>query len=139
MYPKADMPVVQISLDRTRFAHEHYKLGAELSVLRNEGVLIIGSGNIVHNLRLLRWNASEAYPWAVEFDQLVAELILEGEHNRLIDYQALGEAANLAIPTNEHYLPLLYLLALRRPDDPVSFFAEGLPLGSISMRSVRIG
>lgn len=139
MYPEADIPVVQVSLDRTRFAHEHYKLGAELSALRSEGVLIVGSGNIVHNLRLMQWDASKPYSWAVEFDQQVAELILAGNHEKLADYQSLGEAANLAVPTNEHYLPLLYILALQQSGEPVSFFAEGLALGSISMRSVRIG
>jgi 4,5-DOPA dioxygenase extradiol len=102
-------------------------------------VLIIGSGNIVHNLRFLQWNASEPYPWALEFDRLAENLILSGEHDRLVAYPSLGEAARLAIPTNEHYLPLLYVLALQQSWEPVSFFAEGLPLGSISMRSLRIG
>jgi len=139
MYPEADIPVVQLSLDRSRHPRFHYDLGAELLSLRREGVLILGSGNIVHNLRLLQWNASAPYPWALEFDRLAAELILSAEHDRLVAYPALGEAARLAIPTNEHYLPLLYILALQQPDEPVSFFAEGLPLGSISMRSVRIG
>src|SRR6266702_8292273 len=113
MYPEADIPTVQLSLDRTQHPRFHYDLGAELTALRNEGVLIVGSGNIVHNLRLLQWDAREPYPWATEFDQMSAELILAGEHDRLVAYPALGEA--------------------------VSFFAEGLPLGSISMRSVRIG
>jgi 4,5-DOPA dioxygenase extradiol len=139
MYPKADIPVVQLSLDRTRFAHEHYKLGAELSALRDDGVLIVGSGNIVHNLRLMQWDANKPYPWASEFGEQVAELIDAGNHDKLMDYQSLGEAANLSIPTNEHYLPLLYILALQKPDEPVSFFAEGIELRSISMRSVRIG
>ena len=139
MYPLADIPTVQLSLDRSQHPRFHYDLGRELQALREEGVLIVGSGNIVHNLRLLQWNAVEAHAWAVEFDRLAAELILAGEHDRLVAYSALGEAARLSIPTNEHYLPLLYILALQRPDEPVSFFAEGLPLGSISMRSVRIG
>jgi 4,5-DOPA dioxygenase extradiol len=139
MYPEADIPTVQLSLDRSRPARFHYDLGAELAALRREGVLILGSGNIVHNLRLLQWNAPEPYPWAVEFDRLAAELILAGEHARLVAYQELGESARLAIPTNEHYLPLLYILALQQPGEAVSFFAGGLPLGSISMRSLRIG
>jgi 4,5-DOPA dioxygenase extradiol len=139
MYPQADIPVVQLSLDRSQHPRFHYDLGRELQALREEGVLILGSGNIVHNLRLLQWNAAEAHPWAAEFDRLAAELILAGEHDRLVAYPALGEAARLSIPTNEHYLPLLYILALQRPDEPASFFAEGLSLGSISMRSVRIG
>jgi 4,5-DOPA dioxygenase extradiol len=139
MYPEADIPTVQLSLDRTQHPRFHYDLGAELATLRSEGVLIVGSGNIVHNLRLLQWDAREPYPWAVEFDNKSAELILAGEHDRLVAYPVLGEAARLSIPTNEHYLPLLYILALQQPGEPVSFFAEGLPLGSISMRSVRIG
>ena len=139
MYPHADIPVVQLSLDRTRPPNLHYHLGHELAPLRQEDVLIIGSGNIVHNLRLLRWNATEPYPWAAEFDRLAAELILAGDHDSLVAYPELGEAAQLAIPTNEHYLPLLYILALQQPGEPVSFFAEGLPHGSLSMRSIRFG
>lgn len=139
MYPEADIPTVQLSLDRTQHPSFHYDLGGELAALRSEGVLILGSGNIVHNLRLLQWDAREPYAWAKEFDRTAAELILAGQHDRLVAYPALGEAALLSIPTNEHYLPLLYTLALQQPDEPVSFFAEGMPLGSISMRSVRIG
>ncbi len=139
MYPNADIPVVQLSLDRSQHPRFHYELGRELQALRQEGVLIVGSGNIVHNLRLLQWNATEPYPWAAEFDCLAAELILAGEHDRLVAYPGLGEAARLSIPSNEHYLPLLYILALQQPGEAVSLFAEGLLLGSISMRSVRIG
>jgi 4,5-DOPA dioxygenase extradiol len=139
MYPEADIPTVQLSLDRSQFPRFHYELGRELLALRQEGVLIIGSGNIVHNLRLLQWNAAEPYPWAREFDRMAAELIQAGRHDQLVDYKSLGEAARLSIPTNEHYLPLLYILALQQAAEPVSFFTEGLPLGSISMRSVRIG
>jgi 4,5-DOPA dioxygenase extradiol len=139
MYPDANIPVVQLSLDRTQHPRFHYDLGAELALLREEGVLIVGSGNIVHNLRLLQWDAAEPYPWAAEFDRLAAELILAGGHDRLVAYPALGEAGRLSVPTPEHYLPLLYILALQQPAEPVSFFAEGVQLGSISMRSVRIG
>lgn len=139
MYPAADIPVVQLSLDRTQYPRFHYDLGAELLPLRREGVLVVGSGNLVHNLRLLDWRAKSPYPWAAEFDRLAAELIVAGEHDRLVAYPALGEAARLAIPTNEHYLPLLYILALQQPGEKISFFAEGLVYGSISMRSLRIG
>jgi 4,5-DOPA dioxygenase extradiol len=139
MFPGADIPVVQLSLDRTQHPRFHYDLGRELQALRREGVLILGSGNIVHNLRMLQWKAAGPYPWAAEFDRLSTELILSGEHDRLVAYPALGEAARLAVPTPEHYLPLLYILALQQPEEAVSFLAEGLPLGSISMRSVRIG
>lgn len=139
MYPQADIPVVQLSLDRSQHPRFHYDLGAELLPLRSEGVLVVGSGNLVHNLRLLAWDAENPYPWAAEFDRITAELILAGEHDRLVAYPALGEAARLAIPTNEHYLPLLYTLALQQPGEAVSFFAEGMVYGSISMRSLRIG
>lgn len=139
MYPEADIPVVQLSLDRTKQPRFHYDLGRELAALRSEGVLILGSGNIVHNLRMMQWRALEPYPWATEFDRTAAELITSGNHDRLVDYPALGEAARLSIPSNEHYLPLLYILGLQQPGEPVSFFAEGISLGSISMRSVKIG
>jgi 4,5-DOPA dioxygenase extradiol len=139
MYPEAEIPVVQLSLDRTQHPRFHYDLAAELLPLRREGVLIVGSGNLVHNLRLLQWDAQNPYPWAAAFDSLAAELIMAGEHDRLVAYPALGEEARLSIPTNEHYLPLLYALALQQPGEPVSFFAEGLVYGSISMRSLRIG
>lgn len=139
MYPGADIPVVQLSLDRALSPRAHYDLGRGLRGLRREGVLIVGSGNIVHNLRLLAWGRGEPYPWAAEFDRLAAELILAGEHDRLVAYPALGEAARLSIPTNEHYLPLLYTLSLQEEGEPVSFFAEGVVYGSISMRSLVIG
>jgi 4,5-DOPA dioxygenase extradiol len=139
MYPDADIPAVQLSLDRTKSPRFHYDLGRELAELRSEGVLIVGSGNIVHNLQTIQWHAREPYPWATEFDQKTAELIAFGQHAQLVDYPSLGESARLAVPTNEHYLPLLYILALQQPGEPVSFFAEGITLGSISMRSVKIG
>jgi 4,5-DOPA dioxygenase extradiol len=139
MYPAADIPVVQLSLDRTGAPRVHYELASELQPLRDEGVLILGSGNLVHNLRMLQWDAERPYPWAVEFDRMAKELILSGEHDRLVDYPGLGEAGRLAIPTNEHFLPLLYALALRKPGDGVDFFAEGMVYGSISMRSLQIG
>jgi 4,5-DOPA dioxygenase extradiol len=139
MYPEADIPVLQLSLDRTKPPRFHYNLAAELTPLRNEGVLILGSGNIVHNLRQIQWNAGEPYPWAIEFDRLTETLMVTGDHDRLVNYQTLGKSANLSVPTNEHYLPLLYILALQQPNESLTFFAEGLTLGSISMRSVMIG
>ena len=139
MYPKADIPVVQLSLDRLRTPRAHVGLARMLRPLREEGVLILGSGNLVHNLPLMRWGNDTPYPWAEEFDRLAADLIRAGELERLTDYAGLGDAARLAIPTNEHYLPLLYALALRRPVDAVAFVADGIVLGSISMRSLRIG
>jgi 4,5-DOPA dioxygenase extradiol len=101
-------------------------------------VLVIGSGNIVHNLRRINWEGG-AYDWALEFDDAMRRLILAGDHAAIIDYPRLGQAARLAIPTDEHFLPLLYILALQERDEAVSFFAEGVVLGSLSMRSVRIG
>jgi 4,5-DOPA dioxygenase extradiol len=139
MYPAADIPVVQLSLDRKRSPREHVALAGTLRPLREEGVLVLGSGNVVHNLPLMRWGDERPYPWAEEFDRLSAEMIQAGDLERLADYADLGESARFSIPTNEHYLPLLYTLALRRPQEPIAFFAQGIVLGSVSMRSFRIG
>jgi 4,5-DOPA dioxygenase extradiol len=139
MYPAADIPVVQLSLDRIRSPREHVALARSLQPLREEGVLVLGSGNVVHNLPLMRWDDEKPYPWAEDFDKLAAELVLAGDLESLADYATLGESARLSIPTNEHYLPLLYALALRRPKEPVAFFAQGIVLGSVSMLSFRIG
>jgi len=140
MYPDADIPVVQLSLDRGKSPSEHIELARRLLPLRERGVLVLGSGNLVHNLSLMRWQHDESpYPWAEEFNAQAKELIAAGELDRLADYHSLGQAARLSIPTNEHYLPLLYALALRAPEDPVTFFADGIVLASISMLSVRIG
>lgn len=138
MYPAADIPVLQLSLDRTKAPAFHYQLGQELQGLRNKGVLIVGSGNIVHNLRMVSWQDT-AYDWALEFDALMRQLILAGDHAAIMDYRMLGKPAQLAIPTNEHFLPLLYVLALQDKQDKVSFFAEKVTLGSMSMRSLLVG
>jgi 4,5-DOPA dioxygenase extradiol len=138
MFPAADIPVVQLSLNRTREPAFHYELGRELRELRNRGVLIVGSGNIVHNLGRIVWEDT-AYDWALEFDDTVRRLILDGDHDALVNYDRLGRAARLSVPTNEHFLPLLYILGLREEGDRMSFFAEKVTLGSISMRCVRIG
>jgi len=138
MFPKADIPVVQLSLDRTKVPAFHYELGKELKVLRNKGVMIIGSGNIVHNLRVMVWQ-DKAYDWALEFDEKIKQLILSGEHDSIIHYSQLGQAAQLSVPTNEHYLPLLYVLALQDKDEKIEFFGDKVTLGSMSMRSFRIG
>ena len=106
--------------------------------MRKRGVLILGSGNIVHNLGRLVWQDT-AYDWAVEFDERVKRLIASGDHDAIIQYQRLGQAARLSVPTNEHFLPLLYILALREQEEAARFFAEKVTLGAISMRSVRIG
>jgi len=137
MFPGADIPVVQLSLDHTQEPAYHYALGQALRPLRRKGVLIVGSGNIVHNLRLAVFR-DQAYDWAVEFDQTARDLILAGDHQALIHYESLGRSAQLSIPTNEHYLPLLYVLGAQEPGDQLRFFAESVTLGSISMRGVCI-
>jgi 4,5-DOPA dioxygenase extradiol len=138
MFPGADIPVIQLSLDRAKGPAFHYGLGKELAGLRREGVLIVGSGNIVHNLGVIVWEDT-AYDWAVAFDDTVKRLIVSGNHEALVKYPDLGQAARLSVPTNEHFLPLLYVLALREEGEPVGFFADRVTLGSISMRSLRIG
>jgi 4,5-DOPA dioxygenase extradiol len=109
-----------------------------LKALRNKGILIVGSGNMVHNLGEVVWHET-AYDWATEFDELLKGLILSGDHDAIINYPKLGRAARLSVPTNEHFLPLLYILALQDKRDDIHFFAEKVTLGSISMRSLRIG
>jgi 4,5-DOPA dioxygenase extradiol len=138
MFPEAKIPVYQLSLDYTKPATYHYELAKELAGLRERGVLIIGSGNIVHNLGMMQWN-DQAYPWASEFDEKVKTLIEAQDHLSLQHYDKLGSSARLAIPTNEHYLPMLYSLALQEKNETLSFFAEKTMMGSISMRSFRIG
>ena len=138
MFPGGDIPVVQMSLDRTKEPAVHYALGRRLSELRDQGILIVGSGNIVHNLGRIVWRDT-VHEWAVKFDAIVKNLILSGDHDAIIRYEELGAAARLAVPTNEHFLPLLSVLALQKSNDPLDFFAERVTLGAISMRSVRIG
>ncbi len=138
MYPQADIPVVQLSLDRSIDPVGHYQIGRELQQLRQEGVLVIGSGNIVHNLRLVVWE-DRAFDWAVEYDAKVTQWILEGDHDSIIHYEKYGKPAMLAVNSAEHYLPLLYVLGLKDAVEPVSFFADKLWGGSISMRCARIG
>jgi len=138
MFPQADVPVIQMSLDANIEAQKHYDISRQLKELREEGVLIIGSGNIVHNLRMARFDDS-AYDWAVEFDQRIANWITQNDHDPIIHYEKGDQAAALAINTAEHYIPLLYALALKEENEPVSFFADKVMGGSLSMRSVRIG
>jgi 4,5-DOPA dioxygenase extradiol len=138
MFPQADIPVLQLSLDRTQSAQFHYDLGRELKALRKQGVLIIGSGNIVHNLGMVVWKDT-AFDWAQEYDAKVKEWILQDNHEPIIHYEVYGKPANLAVNSAEHYEPLLYVLGLKDPGEPVQFFAEKVWGGSISMRSVLIG
>jgi len=142
LFPNADIPVIQISLDYTRPANHHYALAKQLGELRNKGVLIIGSGNIVHNLRRIAWNRlseNYAYDWAIETNDKIKQWVLEGNHQALIDFRKQGKAFDLAIPTPEHYLPLLYTLALRDNKDSLKFFNEKPLGGSISMTSLKLG
>jgi 4,5-DOPA dioxygenase extradiol len=136
LFPAADVPVVQLSLARSYTAAQHLDLARKLSVLRGEGVLILGSGNIVHNLRQIGGSGTPV--WAIDFDTAVAKAIENQDLQALADYGALPGAA-LAVPTPEHYWPLLYVLATRHADDRLLFLSERFDLGSISMRSVRIG
>lgn len=141
MYPHADVPVVQLSIDRTQPAAFHYEVGRRLAPLRAEGVLIFGSGNLVHNLRAYAWGqpAVAPYEWAVRFERQAREMLTAGEQQPLIEYAQLGRDAMLAIPTPDHYLPLLYAVASRQEREAVSFPVEGIDGGSISMLSVLVG
>jgi 4,5-DOPA dioxygenase extradiol len=139
-YPEADVPVIQLSIDRTKPASFHYELAKRLAPLRDEGVLITASGNIVHNLRLIEWNnRAEPHGWAVRFNRQVKDHLLQKDHAPLIAYEQMGDDARLAIPTPDHYLPLLYAMALHQEDEPVAFAVDGIDLGSISMLTVVFG
>lgn len=140
LFPKADIPVVQLSLDRSLSPAQHYALAGELASLRKKGVLIIGSGNMVHNLGVLDWhNPNSGYDWAQEASNRMKELIQRGDHAGLVNYSAHGKAFQLSIPTPEHYLPLLYTLALKEEAEPLTLFNDQLVMGSIAMTSWRIG
>ena len=139
MFPEADIPVIQLSLNQSLSPQAQYDLARNLAPLRQKGVLILGSGNIVHNLGVRRANGAAPYDWAVEFYSQAKKFIEKGDHNNLIEYERLGNAARLSIPTNEHYLPMLYALALREPGESITFFNEEIVSGSISMMGFRIG
>ncbi len=142
MFPNADIPVIQMSLDYNQPAEYHYELAKELVPLRGKGVLIIGSGNMVHNLRLIAWDKFDTenygYDWAIEASEKMKKFILEDNHKQLINYKEQGGAYNLAIPTPEHYLPLLYALALKGKNESVSLFNDKAVAGSLTMTSVKI-
>lgn len=143
MYPNANIPVLQLSIDYSKGPQYHYELAKELYGLRKKGVLILGSGNMVHNLRMVAWdklNAPEyGYDWARQMNDRFKSLIREGNHQALIHYTTLGKEAQLAIPTPEHYLPLLYTLGVQNSKDNISFFNDKAVGGSLTMTSVRIG
>lgn len=141
VYPAADIPVVQISIDESKPASFHFEIGRKLALLREEGVLIAGSGNLVHNLHTYAWgrHPRDPYDWAVRFEDAARQMILAGDHKPLVGYETLGPDAALSIPTPDHYLPLLYVLATAQANDAVHFPVEGVDGGSISMLSVQIG
>ena len=143
LYPNADVPVIQMSIDYTKPAQYHYELAQQLQKLREKGVLIVGSGNMVHNLRMVAWNRLSgdpyAFDWATEANEKMKNYILNDDHKKLIDYRNQGRAFDLAIPTPEHYLPLIYSLALKDKDEEVSIFNDQPVGGSLSMTSIKIG
>jgi len=141
MYPLANIPVLQLSIDYTKDAAYHYELAKEIEQLRDKGVLIIGSGNIVHNLRMVAWDRlyepNYGYDWAKQINSTFKDLIANGDHESLIHYDRLGQEALMAIPTPEHYLPLIYTLGLKGKNDAVSFFNDQAVGGSLTMTSVK--
>lgn len=141
VFPDADIPVVQLSIDERQTAAFHHEIGRRLAPLREEGVLIIGSGNIVHNLHTYAWGRHrvEPFDWAVRFEEQAREFLLKGDDAQLVSYERLGREAMLSIPTPEHYLPLLYVIAVRREGEQVSFPVEGVDGGSVSMLAVQVG
>ena len=139
MYPKADIPVFEMSLDVTKNEKEHYSLGKKLSYLRRKNILIMGSGNIVHNLHQIDFDEhAKPFPWAIEFDEYIKDALLQKDHDRLIRYKELSPVSRLAVPTNDHYLPFLYSAALQEKDEQIMFVHESIQNGSISMRCFTI-
>ncbi len=143
IYPEADVPVIEMSMDYSQGPQYHYELGKQLAALRNKGVLIIGSGNMVHNLRMVAWDKMNepeyGFDWAIQANEKFKQLIQTGNHKELINYSALGREVQLAVPTPDHYLPLLYALALKEENEAVSFFNDKPVMGSLTMTSVKIG
>ena len=143
LYPEANVPVIQMSLDYFQIPQYHYDLMKELAPLRNKGVLIIGSGNMVHNLRMVAWDKfsaeNYAFDWATEASEKMKKYILNGDHKQLINYRCHGKAFELAIPTPEHYLPLLYAMSLKEEKEDVKLFNDKAVAGSLTMTSVKIG
>lgn len=141
LYPNADIPIIQMSLDYSQSPQYHYELAKELKTLREKGVLIIGSGNMVHNLGMVEWkrlNETFAYDWAIEANEKMKQFILEDNHQPLIDYSKQGKSFQLAIPSPDHYLPLLYTLALKEKNEKVSIFNDKAVAGALTMTSIKI-
>ncbi len=143
MYPNADIPVLQLSIDYNKPAQYHFELAAQLKTLRKKGVLVIGSGNMVHNLRMVAWDRLQednyGFDWAIEMNAIFKEKIASRDFKSLIDYEKLGSAAKLAIPTPDHYYPLIYTLGLQDDKDEIAFFNDTLVGGSLNMTSVKFG
>jgi 4,5-DOPA dioxygenase extradiol len=141
VYPNADVPVIQISIDETQPPAFHHEIGRRLAPLRDEGILLVGSGNLVHNLHTYAWgqHAVRPFDWAIRFEQRAREMMTNGDHKLIVDYEALGRDAILSVPTPDHYLPLLYVLGSRHSGEAVSYPIEGVDGGSISMLAVQVG
>lgn len=141
IYPQAQIPVVQLAIDRNQPGSFHWEIGRRLAPLRNEGILLIGSGNLVHNLRSYKWgqDQSEPYDWAVRFEKSVRDMLTAGETQPLLNHEKLGRDAQLSIPTPDHYWPLLYVLGARQRDEKLTYPIEGIDGGSISMLTVGVG
>jgi len=141
VYPAADIPVLQLSIDESQPVAFHFELGKRLAPLRDEGILIVGSGNMVHNLHTYAWgrHIPEPFDWASRFEMRAKQLLLDGEFEPLVNYESLGPDALLAIPTPDHYLPLLYVLGARRNNEAITFPVQGVDGGSISMLAVQVG
>lgn len=133
MYPKADIPVVQLSVDNSASAETHFQLGKEISALREKGVLILGSGNVVHNLSKISWGMAGGHPWAVDFDDYIKNKIIEKQYQDVINYRAAGKSSESAFPTPEHFYPLLYVLGASKEDDRLSILNDSCTMGSLSM------
>jgi 4,5-DOPA dioxygenase extradiol len=141
VYPEAEVPIVQLSIDESKPPALHFEIGTRLAGLRDEGILIVGSGNLVHNLHAYAWgrHVPEPFDWAVRFEREARQMMLASEFKPLLEYEKLGKDALLSVPTPEHYLPLLYILATRQRGEPVSFPVEGVDGGSVSMLAVQVG
>lgn len=141
VYPDAGVPVVQLSLNLNQPPEVHFEIGRRLAPLREEGILIVGSGNLVHNLRAYAWGVENAdpYDWAARFEASAKEMMLAGEYKPLLEYEKLGQDALLSVPTPEHYLPLLYVLGMRQEGEALSFPVSGIDGGSVSMLAVEVG
>ncbi len=138
-FPNADIPVVQLAIDATQPAALHHSIGEHLAPLRDEGVLVVGSGNVVHNLRLIGWGGGPPYEWATRFNDYVRESLATRQFQRLVNYEEAGVDANLAVPTPEHYLPLLYVLGTRAEGEPLEIVVDGIEIRSIGMLTLCLG